>query len=1043
MKQIEDNISLLVENHFPQFYKEQGNNFIEFVKEYYKWAQQTNNNLYFSRNLLEYRDIDNTIDDFLYHYKLKYLNGAPVNFDRSRFNIKHSADFYGTKGTERGTKLLLNRVYGVSDAEVYFPGSDIIKASDGEWVIPTYIEVTTSSKTKDFLGKTIVGSLSGATAFVEGIGGRSISGKYIDVIYLSNVNGNLLYDEIVTVDGNLTDCPKIIGSLTKITLNDAGREFAVGDVVNVISDRRGRQGKARIDSIEQATGKVTFKLLDGGTGYRLTTSPVVADKMLAVTNKVSSNSYVQDFVIDEYVYQPLANVVFYSSNTAFAYGQLVTGANSSANVATGRVVGKVQNTVTGTATSNSTSNTVTGVGTTFSTQLANNDYIKFQACTSVFQISSVTSNTSLILTTYGPNVTANSITVANGSVMVISTSGNWANADRIYGSTALISSYTDVTAYGVLMGSNAGYIGLANVVNQFTANQYNFIYGATSNIYANVSTIGTGTSAGFKIGILTDYETVYLNTDLIGKNNSITTVQLTGSVSCNATSPQVNGTSTLFTTELYAGAYIKVGSNTTVYQVNTISNNTILNLRTNARIAVANTISITNGAYLTTPISALKYGFPKLPTGNSFTLLNLALTSGSYDIGTIASFTGINPGTGYNISPFVLVRDDALSNFNRRDLHVVINNKVGNFTDNEELVQNFSRPAFTLQLSGSNSNFLVNESVTQKINSTANGYGTAGVSNATLSVITVSAFSNTTFGNTFVNSSIATAITGTVTSNATSPQVNGIGTSFTSALTAGSFIKFSGNNLIFQINTISNNTVLNLTTNSAVITSTNTLSVVSNVAVGMESRTYFFVNNAIVNAQISISRGSVINSDSTFINVKRKTFNQSFTPNILITGSTSGATANVTSVTQIAGSSLMGNNAVVNSFAGIVNGSVTALSVIDSGFAYEDGESLTLQIDTNQYVATGYANLINQGVGEGYFKSTRGFLNSDKYIHDGDFYQFFSYQVATDIPLEKYSETLKKLMHVAGTKLFGNVEKVSNVDIKIQSSGVQISKINI
>ena len=1039
MKQIEDTISVLVENHFPQFYKEQGNTFIEFVKEYYNWAQQTNNNLYFARNFLEYRDIDNTINDFLYHYKLKYLNGAPVNFDRTRFNIKHVKDFYGSKGTERGTILLLNRVYGVSDAEIYFPGSDVIKASDGEWVVPVYIEVSISPKTNNFLGKTIVGSLSSATAFVEGIGRRSISGKYIDVIFLSNVKGNFLYDEIVTVDGDLSDCPRIIGSLTKITLNDAGREFAVGDVVNLVSDRRGRQGKARIDSVEQATGKVTFTLLNGGTGYRLTTTPVVASKMLGVTNKVSSNSYVTDFVTDEYVYQPLANVVFYSSNTAFAYGQLVTGANTSANVATGRIVGKIQGTVTGTATSNSTSNTVTGVGTTFSTQLANNDYIKFQACTSVFQVSSIVSNTSLVLTTYGPNVTANSITISNGSIMVISTSGNWANADRIYGSTALISSYTDVTAYGILMGSNTGYIGLANVVNQFTANQYNFIYGATSNVYANVSTIGTGTGAGFGIGSLTDEETVYLNTDLIKGNNSITTVQLTGSVSCNATSRQVNGTSTLFTTELYPGAYIKVGSNTTVYQVNTISNNTILNLTTNARIAVANSISITNGAYLTTPINALKFGFPKLPTGNSSTLLNLALTSGSYDIGTISSFTNINPGTGYNISPFVLVRDDAISNFNRRNLHVVINNKVGNFSDGEELVQNFSTPAFTLQLSGSNSNFIVTESITQRINSTANGYGTAGVSNATLSVVTVSAFSNSTHGNTFVNSSIATAITGTVTSNATSSQVNGTGTSFTSALTAGSFIKFSGNNLIFQINTISNNTILNLTTNSAVITSTNTLSAVSNIAVGMVSGTYFFVNNAIANAQISISRGNVINSDSTFINVKRKTFNQSFTPNISITGSTSGATANVTSVTQIDGSSLMGNNAVVNSFAGIVNGAVTALSVIDSGFAYEDGELLTIQIDTNQYVATGYANLINQGVSEGYFKSTRGFLNSDKYIHDSDFYQFFSYQVATDIPLEKYSETLKKLMHVAGTKLFGNVKKVSNVDIKIKSSGVIIS----
>ena len=1038
MKLIEDDISLLVKNHFPKFYEEQGNTFIEFVKEYYNWAQQTNNNIYFTRNLLENRDIDTTIDDFLYHYKQKYLAGAPVSFDRSRFNIKHVKDFYNSKGTERGTKLFLNRVYGVSEADVYFPGVDVLKPSDGEWTVPVYLEVSLSEKTKLFVGKTVVGSTSGATAFVEGLGRKVINGQYLDILYLSNVNGSFTFDEILTVDGNLVDCPRVVGSLTIITINDAGREFVVGDVVDVVSSSRGKQGKARIDSVQQSTGKVTFTLLDGGTGYRLTTNPVIAEKTFTTVNRVSSNTYVPDFIVDEYIYQPLANVVFSSSNTTFTFGQLVTGANSTANVATGRVVGKIQSEVTGTVTANSTSNTVTGSNTTFTTQLANNDYIKFQSNNSTFQIYSVNSNTSLTLTTTGPNVTANTVTVANGSLLVTVVSGNWALADRVYGSATLIDSYQDKTAYGVLMGSNANAIGVSNIVNSFTANQYNFIYGGTSNVYANLSLVGSGTGANFDIGSLTDEETVFLNTDLIGSNNAIATLQLTGTIDCNTTSSQVNGTSTLFTTELYDGAYIKIGSNNTVFQVNTISNNTILNLTTNAIAAAVNTISITSGSYLSTPLDAFKFGFPKLLTGNSSTLINLCLTRGSYDIGTIASLTNINPGSGYNISPFVLVRDKEIAGFNRRNLHLTIDNKTGTFTDGEELVQNFSRPAYTLQTSGSNSNFLVNESVTQNINATANAYGIVSSSNNTISVIEVSASSNSTYSNSFVNSAISAALTGTVTSNATSPQVNGTGTSFTTDLSAGDFIKFSGNNLVFQINTISNNTILNLNSNSAVIVSTNTISKVTNVAVGMTSGIKFFVNNSIVNTQISLSRGSVINSGASFINVVRKTFNQSFTSNVVVTGSISGATANVTSVTQIANSSLMGNNAVVNSFAGIVNGSITSLSVINSGFAYENGELLTLTIDSNQYVATGYANLINQGVGEGYFKSTRGFLNSDKYIHDGDFYQFFSYQVSTDIPLETYGETLKKLMHVAGTKLFGSVVKVSNVNVTIKSSGVEI-----
>ena len=1038
MKIIEDNISVLVENHFPQFYKEQGNNFIDFVKEYYNWSQQTNNNLFYTRNFFENNDIDTTIDDFLFHYKQKYLLDSPENVENTRFNVKHSKDIYNSKGTERGVKLFLNRAYNVNEVDVYFPGRDVLKASDGDWVVPTYLEVSSSPKINSFAGKVVVGAFSGATAFVEGIGRKVIRGKYIDVIYLSNVKGDFLFDEVVTTDGDLTNCPKVIGSLTEITINESGRNFVEGDIVDVISSSRGKQGKAKINTVEQSTGKVTFTLLDGGTGYRLTTNTIIAEKMLLHQNKTSANIFITNYKVDEYIYQPLANVSFYSSNAAFSYGQLVRGANSTANVASGRVVGKSQATVTGTVTANSTSNTVTGTNTSFSTELANNDYIKFQSNNSFFQIDTVDSNTSLTLKTTGPDVVANTLVVANGTLLVTIVSGNWSLADRIYGTSALIDSYANVTASGLVIGANNNGIGLVNVINTFTSNQYNFIYGGSSNVYSNVYLIGTGSGANFSIGSITDEESVYINTDLIGGNSSIETALLTGTISCNATSSQINGTSTLFTSELYEGAYIKIGSNNNIYQVNTISNNTILNLTTNARVAVSNTISITGGKYLTTPLSALKYGFPKKLTANISDSLSSSLTKANFDIGTIYSLSSINPGSNYNISPFVLLRDNDIAGFNRRNLNVLINNKTGNFLDGEEIVQNFSSPAFTLQLSGSNTSFDITEGITQKINSTANGYGSVSYSNTTYSIIEVSSFSNSTHGNTFVNSSISTAITGTVTSNSTSSQVNGVGTSFTTELNSGDYIKFSGNNLIFQINNISNNTILNLTTNSTIITSSNTISTVSNVAVGISSGTLFFVNNAISNAQISLSRGSVINSGSNFINLKRKTFNQSFTAGVLITGSTSGATANVTSVTQIANSSLMGNNASVNAFAGIVNGSIISVSVIDSGYAYENGEAVTLQINSNPYVATGYANLINQGVGEGYFKSTKGFLNSDKYIHDGDFYQFYSYQVSTGIPVEIYGETLKRLMHVAGTKLFGNVIKTSNVDLKIESSGIEI-----
>lgn len=1030
MKQIEDTISTLVQNHFPQFYSEDGETFVEFVKEYYRWMESSNNSVYYSRNLLEFRDIDSTIDDFLVHFKNKYLAEAPVFYDKTRSNVKHALDFYRSKGTERGTKMVFREIWGETDVDVYFPGKDVIKASDGEWYVPIYLEVSLSNKTKDFIGKQITGSFSGATAFVEGIGRKSVKGKHFDVLILTNTQGSFILTDIVTVDGDLSECPVVIGSLTKVQIEDSGRGFAVGDVVDIISTRLGKQGKARIDSINDSTGKVTFSLVNGGTGYRLTTVPVVAEKTIITANRTSANVYIKDFDIDEILIQPLANVVFYSSNAFFGVGTLVTGSNSSADVATGRVLGKTQNQISGTGSATSTTNTVIGVETSFNTQIANGDYIRFQSCTSIYRVHTTTNATHLTLTTLGPSLTGQQMYIANGHMLLMVTSGDFALADRIKNTTALISTYTNKTATGVLMGSNSTAIGLKSVSNVFSSNGYNFIYGQTSNVYANLVTIGTGSGAGFSVGSLTDEETVYLNEDLYYSNNSIANTLLTGTVSSNATSPQVNGTSTTFTTDLYRGSYIKFSGNNSIFQVNSVTNNTVLILTANGPVTTANSITVKPGPYRTLPLNALKYGFPKLPTGNSSTILNLVLTRGSFDIGTIASLTGINPGSNYNLNPLVQIRDVGISAFNRRNLHVETQDTNGLFIVGEEITQDFSRPSYTLSISGSNTGFTLLETVTQQINATSNNYGEVISANTSLAVLYTS-------GN-FVNSALGANLTGTVTCNSSSSQVNGTATLFTTQLSAGDYIKFSGNSLLFQVNNITSNTVLFLKTTGVAITGANTVAKASNVAVGLIGGKYFFVNTAVSNTVLSASRGTVLVVNTGYIDVKRKTFNQSFTNLVGITGSFSGTTANVVSVTQIENSELMGNNAIITTSAGVVNGSINSVSIINSGYAYEDGEDITITKQGSPYVATGYANLINQGAGEGYFKSTRGFLNSDKYIHDGKFYQAYSYQIKASLALGIYADTLKQLCHVAGTELFGNLIKTSNVDVQVTSTGVEI-----
>ena len=123
-------------------------------------------------------------------------------------------------------------------------GQDIFKPSDSTWFLPKYIELSESTRSKDFVNKQITGGISGATAFVESIVTKRIDGRIIDVLYLSSIKGQFIYGEFITDDGDLTNSPKITGSMTGITITNGGQGNEIGDIYNVES----QGGRARTNS---------------------------------------------------------------------------------------------------------------------------------------------------------------------------------------------------------------------------------------------------------------------------------------------------------------------------------------------------------------------------------------------------------------------------------------------------------------------------------------------------------------------------------------------------------------------------------------------------------------------------------------------------------------------------------------------------------------------------------------------------------------------------------------------------------------------------
>ena len=98
------------------------------------------------------------------------------------------------------------------------------------------------------------------------------------------------------------------------------------------------------------------------------------------------------------------------------------------------------------------------------------------------------------------------------------------------------------------------------------------------------------------------------------------------------------------------------------------------------------------------------YGFPKSGHADLTTILYNALTFANFQIGTIGSFSGLNPGAGYNLDPIALAHNPYIAGFNRRDLICVIDDRTGLFASGEKLNQTISLPGFLVKHSNSTVN---------------------------------------------------------------------------------------------------------------------------------------------------------------------------------------------------------------------------------------------------------------------------------------------------------------------------------------------------
>ena len=264
------------------------------------------------QQLLDYADVDKTIQGFLTKFRNSFLTSIPDSLHGSinkRNLIKNIKSLYQSKGTKRASEIFFKLLFN-EPAEIRYPKDNILRVSDGKWDTKKVIrctEVGTSDAT-NLIGQTITqandptsATVNEATAIVEDVfkfiiggvtivelvlGDTSVSGTFqpgqnitgtdntdSDVLITVTVTG-IINNRTITADGGLYNeedelaitaggtgaslklGPVGSGSIQEIVVDSGGSSYEVGDVINFSSGN----ASAKVSVVD---GGVT---LESGTG---------------------------------------------------------------------------------------------------------------------------------------------------------------------------------------------------------------------------------------------------------------------------------------------------------------------------------------------------------------------------------------------------------------------------------------------------------------------------------------------------------------------------------------------------------------------------------------------------------------------------------------------------------------------------------------------------------------------------------------------------------------------------------------------------------
>ena len=284
------NLTPYISDTLPGFISTDHPTFKYFIEAYYEWMEKQNTTdsettaktIYKKlknpgavvNNADIYRDVDETVDQFLQYFKNEII---PIAIDGSRFKdnksavgdrffIKKIRDVYLSKGTPKAFELLFRMLYN-EDIEIFQTGENVLEASEGKYInFPLIsVEVLNDSQISQ-LNFTLAQVFKGNDSVALTLG-SSVIGSYNDKgvtrsilsVQLNNQIANLNSSDVLKIvdptDPQVFIDVKVLNSLSSLDVNDSdnGGGYQQGDKITIKSKKYNKSFIAIVDSVKSGT----------------------------------------------------------------------------------------------------------------------------------------------------------------------------------------------------------------------------------------------------------------------------------------------------------------------------------------------------------------------------------------------------------------------------------------------------------------------------------------------------------------------------------------------------------------------------------------------------------------------------------------------------------------------------------------------------------------------------------------------------------------------------------------------------------------------